>query len=81
MFQRFGLTFLDNSFNFNCWEECVDVQQKMKAIDLTDCWLLDLQVGNQEVMLFASSGQMKVNRHPGLQKAWQMIFSKYTLAN
>ena len=54
MFQLFGLTFLDNNFNFDCWEECVDVQQEMKAVDLLDCCLFDLQVGNQEVMMFAT---------------------------
>ena len=41
-FQRFCLVLRDTSFNFDCWEECVDVQQEMKTVDLLDCKLLDL---------------------------------------
>ena len=69
MFQCCGLTFLDNIFNFDCWEECIDVQQEMKAVDLLHCWLLDLQVRNQQIVLLANGGQIKVDRHPGLQNA------------
>ena len=81
MFHCFILTFRDKSFNFDSWEECVDVQQEMKTVDLLDCRLLDLQVGNQEIVLLAIGVQMKVSRHPGLQKARQVIFSKDALVN
>ena len=53
MFHCFILTFRDNSFNFDSWEEFVGVQQEMKAVDLLDCRLLDFQVGNQEIVLLA----------------------------
>ena len=62
-----------NGFNFDFGKERIDVQQEVKVVDLPDCWLLDLQVGNHEIMLtlhierlLANSGQIKVNRHPGL---------------
>ena len=51
MFHCFILTFRDKSFNFDGWEELVDVKQEMKTVDLPDCWLLNLQVGNQKIML------------------------------
>ena len=73
MFQSVRLVFRNKSFNFDCWKKYVDVQQEMKAVDLLNCWLLHLQVQNQEIMLpvhvgqwLANSEQMKVNRHPGL---------------
>ena len=81
MFQHFGLSFLDNSLNFDCWQECVDVQQEMKAVVLLDGWLLDLQVGNQDIVLLANGGQMKVNRHPSLQNARQMSFFNNTIVD
>ena len=80
--------FLEQEFYFDCWEECINVQQEMKAVDLLNCWLFYLQVQNHEIMLsvhigqgLAGSGQMKVNRHPGLQNDWQMIFSKNLLVD
>ena len=75
MFQSLCLIYQDNIFDFNSWEKSIDVQQEIKTVDLLDCWLLYLQIENQEIVLLVIGGQMKVDRHPGLQKAWQMIFS------
>ena len=81
MFQIFRLILWDKSFDFDCWLERADVQQEMKAVELLDCWLFYLQIRNKEIVLLANSGQMKVNRHPGLQKARQAIFYKDALVD
>ena len=65
----------------DCWKKGINVQQEMKCIDLLNCCLLHPQVQNQQVVLFALNVrvELKVDRHPGLQNARQMIIFENAL--
>ena len=43
-FQGGILSSWHNGLNFDFWKECIDVQKEMKAVDLLNCRLFDLQV-------------------------------------